>query len=322
MLDVSCFIRAAPMSTLLRVYEDEFREQTHALTDEIAGLRATLSSSHAHSSTTHTVGNTEDSTNTNHTSTSPSVLANGKTASLSHYTHAAPLTGSGSRAQRVAAITMMMTQLRKLVTDMEYESNDVPSSLRNSVKDRIASYKTQLRSLDEAISAVRKEASVADRKDLIGSGGGGNSMRSGAMSVAGRSRVTEMQEMDVDTAAYRQSMRDNTAKIRGASNTLLKSEKLLNGTEQLGSEAMSALRTQTETMRHIHETTLVVDEEVTRARQIVRQMRRVMIKHKIILISIILVLILLIIVTIYTTIAKHRRMQPDTPHYIPINPTS
>uniref|UniRef100_A0A0A9XVG8 t-SNARE VTI1 n=1 Tax=Lygus hesperus TaxID=30085 RepID=A0A0A9XVG8_LYGHE len=64
--------------------------------------------------------------------------------------------------------------------------------------------------------------------------------------------------LDEESRQQRLQMTDNTAKYKQASNTLLKSEKLLNETEEVGQQVYTTLRTQTETMHHINETTFVV----------------------------------------------------------------
>ncbi|GET88826.1 hypothetical protein, conserved [Leishmania tarentolae] len=212
-----------------------------------------------------------------------------------------PATGPGSRVQRGAHLTTVLAQVRELVNSMEYEANDLPAAHRQTAKERIAEYRINLRTLEEGIARLKADASAADRLDLLGD------MERRKMDARGASDAKASGDLDDVTKEHRVMMLDNTAKFKDASGKLVQAERLLNDTERLGNDALTSLRSQTETMQNIQETTIAVDEEVSEARKIINGMQKVMIKHKLILIAIIIVLVFLIFVAIYVSAAKHRR---------------
>ncbi|KEG06641.1 vesicle transport v-SNARE 11 [Trypanosoma grayi] len=112
-------------------------------------------------------------------------------------------------------------------------------------------------------------------------------------------------------------MMQNTEKVKQASNTLTKAERLLTETEETGTEALQNLRTQTETLHRINATTISVNEEISEARKILTRMHSTMVKHKIMLIGIIIVLLLLIFVAVYVSVSKHASQQPVQPSQKP-----
>ncbi|KAG5504482.1 hypothetical protein JKF63_04934 [Porcisia hertigi] len=209
-----------------------------------------------------------------------------------------PATGTGSRVQRGAHLTTLLAQVRELVNNMEYEANDLSAAYRQAAKERIAEYRMNVRTLEQSILRIKADASAADRLDLLGDAD---------KEKAGGDGKGDPGDLDDATKAHRITMLDNTAQVKNASGKLRQAERLLNDTETVGNEALTNLRNQTETMQHIHETTIAVDEEVSEVRKIISGMQRVMIKHKVTLIAIILFLIFLICVAIYVSVAKHRR---------------
>lgn len=227
---------------------------------------------------------------------------------------APPSTGPGSRLSRIAAMGALMGQLRELLGSMDYECNDLPVATRQTAKERIAEYRASIRKLEDSISKAKTESSGADRADLIGAGANSRASRAdGELLPEG--------ELDNETRRHRMTMMDNTDKVRQASNKLTQAERLLNDTEQVGSEALTSLKKQTEQMHNINETTIAVDEEVSEARRILGGMQKMMIKHKLILIAVILVLVLLIIVAVWVGVNKNRNnLAPDPSTVAPVDP--
>ncbi|KPA83811.1 hypothetical protein ABB37_02024 [Leptomonas pyrrhocoris] len=227
---------------------------------------------------------------------------------------APPATGTGSRVQRGAHLTTVLAQVRELVNSMEYEANDLPAAHRQTAKERIAEYRANLRSLEESIARVKADASAADRLDLIG-----EAEKRKTAPAAGDGKAVPG-DLDAETRDHRMTMMDNTAKVKDASHKLVQAERLLNDTETVGSEALTNLRNQTETMQHIQETTIAVDEEVSDARKILTGMQRLMVKHKLILIAVIGMLVILIIVAIYVSVSKHSRNSYTPPPQTTVDP--
>lgn len=252
------------MTTLFQTYEEEYRDGVRTIQDESAALRQSCDRK--------AVGY-----------------------------KAPPATGPGSRVQRGAHLTTVLAQVRELVNSMEYEANDLPAAHRQTAKERITEYRTNLRSLEDGINRLKADASAADRLDLLGDA---EKRKAGGAEGAGGAGAAG--DLDDATKAHRMTMMDNTAKVRDASGKLRQAERLLNDTETVGNEALTNLRNQTETMQHIQETTIAVDEEVSEARKIIGGMQKMMIKHKLILIAIIVVLIFLIVVAVYVSVSKNR----------------
>lgn len=227
---------------------------------------------------------------------------------------APPATGAGSRVQRGAHLTTVLAQVRELVNSMEYEANDLPAAHRQTAKERITEYRASLRTMEDSIARLKADASAADRLDLMGDA----EKRKAA--PAGGDGKDLPGDMDDETRGHRMTMMDNTAKVKNASNKLTQAERLLNDTETVGNEALTNLRNQTETMQHIQETTIAVDEEVSEARKILTGMQKMMIKHKLILIAVIVLLIFLIIVAIYVSVSKNSRNTTTTPPQTTVDP--
>ncbi|KAI5688586.1 Vesicle transport vSNARE protein Nterminus [Leishmania braziliensis] len=257
------------MTTLFQTYEEEYRDGLRAIRDESEALRQSCDR---------------------------------RAAGYK----APPATGPGSRLQRGAHLTTVLAQLRELVNSMEYEANDLPAAHRQTAKERIVEYRTNLRTVEEGLMRLKADASAADRLDLLG---GTEARKAGA---DGANKADASNDLDDATRAHRITMLDNTAQFRDASDKLQKAERLLNDTETVGNEALTSLRYQTETMHHIQETTIAVDEEVSDARKIISGMQKAMIKHKLVLTAIIIALLFLIFVAIYVSSAKHRRNSPSS----------
>lgn len=228
---------------------------------------------------------------------------------------APPATGAGSRVQRGAHLTTVLAQVRELVNSMEYEANDLPAANRQTAKERITKYRADLRATEDALARLKADASAADRLDLMGDAE--KKKTAPATTADGKEAPGDM---DAETRAHRMTMMDNTAKVKDASNKLTQAERLLNDTETVGNEALTNLRNQTETMQHIQETTIAVDEEVSEARKILTGMQKVMVKHKLILIAVIGVLVLLIIVAIYVSFSKKSRNTATQPPQVTVDP--
>ncbi|RNF17548.1 vesicle transport v-SNARE 11 [Trypanosoma conorhini] len=254
------------MSTLFQSYEEEYRDVVKNVREGLDELRATL--------------NRE---------------ADGYAA--------APATGPASRLQRGAQLVRLTVQLKELLNNMEYESNDVPPAQRAALRERLAEYRRDARGLEEEIAKTRAECAAADRADLMG-----------ASATAGPAPVhARALGLDEETAKHRLHMMQNTERVKQASSKLGRAERLLNDTEETGATVMQGLRTQTETMHRINATTNSVNEEISEARKILTQMHRTMIKHKLMLTGIILVLLFLIFLAVYLSFSKNAEQRPVEP---------
>ena len=118
------------MSTLLSTYEEEFRDVTKTLQDDMTNLRSTLQ---------------RDAPNYK----------------------PPPATGNASRIQRGKALSATAQRLKELVSSMEFETNDVVLQLRLAAKDRVAEYKKQTFNIEKDIAKLKSDCSRADRDDLL-----------------------------------------------------------------------------------------------------------------------------------------------------------
>ncbi|EAN95430.1 putative vesicle transport v-SNARE 11 [Trypanosoma cruzi] len=221
--------------------------------------------------------------------------------------NAPPATGPASRLQRGAQLVKLTTQLKELLNNMEYECNDVPVVHRPALRERLAECRRGARELEEEIAKTRGECAAADRLDLMGA-----PEKKGSAPVDARALG-----LDDETARHRLQMMQNTEKVKQASGTLNRAERLLNETEETGAAVMKNLRTQTETIQRINATTTGVNEEISEVSKILTKMHRTMVKHKSMLIGIILVLVVLIFVALYVSFLKHKKETPVQPSQTP-----
>ncbi|KAG8339648.1 putative Vesicle transport v SNARE protein N terminus [Trypanosoma vivax] len=175
-----------------------------------------------------------------------------------------PVSGPNSRPQLLQNLQQNVSALRDIVSNMSLECNVVePAGVREEVKSRVEDYRRATALLEKDLALLRKKSRDADRFDLVSCGNA---------------------ELDDDTVEERTRMLGSTDKLRGGTSTLYKAEALLNTTNTIGGEALTALRMQTETIQHIHSTTQEVDAEVIDARRIVRQIRQTALRNKILII--------------------------------------
>ncbi|ORC89120.1 vesicle transport v-SNARE 11 [Trypanosoma theileri] len=267
------------MSTLFQSYEEEYRDVVKNIQDGMTELRATL-----------------------HRSGVDGRGSNGSSPAV-------PATGPGSRLQRGSQLTALITQVKELLNNMEYECNDVAVEQRPLLKERLTDCRKNARRLEEEIAKLRAECAAADREDLMGA----TAKKGTGAGTAAAGSASNSLGLDDETAKHRLQMMQNTERVKQASNTLLRAEKLLNETEETGTAALGNLRTQTETLHRINATTIEVNEEISEARKILTRMQRTMVKHKIMLVGIILVLLFLIFVALYVSVSKNERQKQVQP---------
>ncbi|KAK7196055.1 Qb-SNARE protein [Novymonas esmeraldas] len=199
--------------------------------------------------------------------------------------HPPPATGPLSRSQQLQVVQQCLSHAKDLLTSMTYEMSDVAVSERAAAKEKVETFRKMCGGFDREVAELRQASNAADRADLLRFGG----------AAAG----DFMTEADADTQAHRLLSLQTTEKLRGGTSTLHKAEAYLAQTNDLGRESLNTLRTQTEQIQHIHETTHEVDAEVSRSRALINQMQRTAIKHKLWLIGIILLLIGFILLLFY-----------------------
>lgn len=279
------------MSSLLQTYEEDFKECIQRTEEELASIRRTCIREGSSSRVGGSGGTTLSTTATSSSYVPP------------------PPSGPQSRLQRCTEVSRTLNHLQEMISNMEYESHDAPSSQRQVLRHRIGEYEKQLRSVETLLGAVKGECSIADRLDLTAGlqvRGGGQQQHPGAYgSREGGKGGGGGQEIDDPDEEHRRIMMNNTEQFRNASRTLEKAERVLNDTEVVGGEALQNLRKQTEQLQGLHEITIAVDEEVSETRRIVNRLQRGMIKHKAILVGMIVFLFFLIIVAIYVWVRKH-----------------
>ncbi|KPA83812.1 hypothetical protein ABB37_02025 [Leptomonas pyrrhocoris] len=206
--------------------------------------------------------------------------------------HPPPATGPLSRAQQLQVIQQSLSHAKDLLTSMTYEMTDVAAAEKAATKEKVESFRKVCGGLDKTVAQLRQSCNAADRADLL---------RFGANASVGVSggRDAFMDEADSATQANRLLSLQTTERLQGGTGTLRKAEAYLAQSNELGRENLSVLRTQTEQISHIHDTTHDVDAEVSRSRQILNQMQRTATKHKLWLIGIILALVGFILLLFY-----------------------
>lgn len=265
------------MSSLLQTYEEDFKECIQQIEEELGSIRLTCARNGA----------------------GPAAVENGTTTTWSSYAPPSS-TGPKSRLQRCGEVSKKLNHLQEILSNMEYESHDAPSTQRQLLRHRIQEYEKRLRAMETLLITVKGECSIADRQDLMA-----GVPEEGKGKESTKRRAPDKGENEDPDEEHRRILMNNTEQFRGASRTLGKAERVLNETEVIGGEALQNLRKQTEQLQGLHEITIAVDDELSETRKIVNRLQRGMVKHKAILIGMIVFLIFLIIVAIYVWVRKH-----------------
>ncbi|KPI87138.1 putative Qb-SNARE protein [Leptomonas seymouri] len=198
--------------------------------------------------------------------------------------HPPSSTGPLSRAQQLQIIQQSLSHAKDLLTSMTYEMTDVAAEERAAIKDKVESFRKTCSALDKEVALLRQSSNAADRADLLRFG-------SSASAAASGGRGTFMAEADAETQASRLLSLQTTEKLQGGTSTLRKAEAFLAQSNDLGRANLSVLRSQTEHIVHIHETTHDVDAEISQSQRILNQMHHTAIKNKLWLIGIIVLLV-------------------------------
>ncbi|GET88825.1 hypothetical protein, conserved [Leishmania tarentolae] len=251
---------ARTMSGLFNAYEEDFNDTVRGLREGCSNLQADIDAQSAHE---------KDPT---------------------RIYHPPPATGPLSRAQQLQVVQQSLSHAKDLLTSMTYEMTDIASSEGAVAKEKVEEFRKICNTLDGEVARLRQSCNAADRADLL---------RFGDSAAASGAGDTFMTEADAHTQAHRLLALETTEKLQGGTNTLRKAEAYLAQTNSLGSESLRTLRTQTEQIAHVHEVTVDIDAEISRARVLLNQMQRTAIKHKLWLVGIIFSLVSLIFLFSY-----------------------
>lgn len=206
-----------------------------------------------------------------------------------------PATGPLSRVQRVKACDMLLSKCRELTSSIEVEMNDAIPAQRSLWKEKSAGYKQALFEAEKDLTRLKRDASGADRDDLLRKSTGDD-----IDPLTGEpNQMGNADGLDVETRKQRTELANNTNKLQEGTKTLRVAERILADTERLGEDTSRELVKQRETLVNIGQTTADIDGEVSEARRIVNQMHKVMIQNKAILVGIIAVLAGMILVILY-----------------------
>jgi vesicle transport through interaction with t-SNAREs 1 len=250
------------MSGLFNSYEEDFNDTVRGLREGCDKLQSSIAAQNAHE------------------------------GDPSQVYHPPPATGPLSRAQQLQIIQQSLAHAKDLLTSMTYEMTDVAAAEKAATKEKVDSFRKTCSNLDKDVAQLRQSCNAADRADLLRFGANASASATG-------SRDAFMAEADSATQANRLLSLQTTEKLQGGTGTLRKAEAYLAQTNDLGRENLNALRIQTEQIAHIHETTHDVDAEISRSRQILNQMQRTAIKHKLWLVGIIIFLVGFILLLFY-----------------------
>lgn len=209
-------------------------------------------------------------------------------ADVSKVYHPPPATGPLSRTQQIQAVQQSLSHVKDLITSMGYEANDLDPAQRAAAKEKVDHLRRDVVQLEQETARLRQASTAADRSDLLAFGSGAQREAGGVVEAA-----------DAETQAHRLFAVQTTEKLQSGTQTLRKAEAFLAASNDLGRNSLNTLRSQTEQMQHIQETTHDVDEEVSRSRQVLNRMQRTALKHKLWLCSIIGLLLLFIFLLFY-----------------------
>lgn len=251
------------MSGLFNSYEEDFNDTVRGLHESCGKLQGTIDAEQIHD------------------------------RDPSHVYHPPPATGPLSRAQQLQLIQQSLSHAKDLLTSMTYEMTDVAAEEKAATRAKVETFRKTCNMLDSDVARLRQSSNAADRADLLRFGVNASS----TANAGGRDAF--MSEADVETQAHRLLALQTTERLQDGTGTLQKAEAYLAQTNDLGRENLNVLRSQTEQIAHIHETTHDVDAEISRSRQILNQMHRTAIKHKLWLIGIIVLLVGFILLLFY-----------------------
>lgn len=177
--------------SLFQTYEEEFKDASKELTDDVAALRATL------------------------------------TTSAPGY-RAPPATGPTSRASRSKKIQQLLTKIQKeLLHGMDVELNDVPTQQREAARERLATYKKTIFAQEKDFAKLKQDAATADRTDLIGNGANVDTVGLAAnQALEGLDDETKKQRMQMARNSAQLGQGTNT--LRKAEHLLDQTEDLSN----------------------------------------------------------------------------------------------
>ncbi|KAG5504481.1 hypothetical protein JKF63_04933 [Porcisia hertigi] len=204
--------------------------------------------------------------------------------------HPPPATGPLSRAQQLQVVQQALSHAKDLLTSMTYEMSDLEPSERAATRERLDLHRKTCNRLDGEVAQLRQSCSAADRADLL---------HFGVSTADGGTRDPFVTEANTETQAHRLMALQTTQRLQGGTNTLAKAEAYLAQTNSLGRESLNTLRTQTEQIVHIQETTNDVDAEILQSRAIINQMQRTALRHRLKLIMLIFLLVAFILLLLY-----------------------
>ncbi|KAK3387692.1 vesicle transport V-SNARE protein [Podospora didyma] len=190
---------------------------------------------------------------------------------------------------RKAALTSAeraLEEASELLDQMRLEKQNIPSSARTRVNQRLRNYDT------DVDGYKRKLRALADNRAALFSGGRYSDHPSGGDGGPGGSGDVQLEQ--------RQQLLSGTDRLDRSTQRLRASQALANETEAIGASTLADLHRQRETIQHTTDIMLESEGYVDRSVKTLRGMARRMATNRVITIAIITILVLLIFAVIYS----------------------
>ncbi|KAK1830806.1 vesicle transport v-SNARE protein [Podospora conica] len=204
-------------------------------------------------------------------------------ADLTHKLDTTPdLTGEPRKAA-LSTASLALTEATDLLTQLQLEKQNVPSSSRTKLNQRLRNYTTDIDAAKRRLHAL-----ASDRGALFG----GRYQDEPDPSSGGGPSDVQLEQ--------RQQLLSGTDRLDRSTQRLRASQALANETEAIGASTLADLHRQRETIQGVNDRLLESETYVDRSVKTLRGMARRMATNRIITIAIITILVLLIFAVIFS----------------------
>jgi vesicle transport through interaction with t-SNAREs protein 1 len=242
------------MTTLFKDFEDDYLALTATANKDMAAIRATLTAP-------------------------PDAAADDAVATAA--------ARAEDRDKAVTSATGVLSRLKDVITNMEFETNDIVPAERAQAKQRVGDYRKTVATLERELTKLRSTSVKASEKEQL-------LARRGAAVTARGGGADGERQMQAE-----ERMQQTTATLKGQNDTLRQAERLTVEMNDIADDTLGNLAKQRETINRFSDTTRAADEELSHVQQILRKMQREMLKNKLMLAAIIAFLLIIIVGMLY-----------------------
>ncbi|GFQ88901.1 vesicle transport through interaction with t-SNAREs homolog 1A [Trichonephila clavata] len=189
------------------------------------------------------------------------------------------------RKMMISQLDRQMEEAHELLEQMDLEVKGMPPASRQKYQIRLKSYVAELHLLDKEMLFYNQKARISPRDE--------NSLRD------------ELFEGDYVKDDQKQRLLDNTERLESSSRQLEGGYKLAVEAEQIGSQILTDLSSQRETIKKSKSRVQETNYDLGRSSRIVNGMIRGIKQQKMVLYAVAAVMLLTIVLAVYFTVRKH-----------------